>query len=558
MHTDYLNPALRQLRDQQVRFAPREKKIQQVDAAEQFLAEIDPKRVYTYPYVCYRITRFRSELYPDLKITGAELAHDLPLFIEDLSDAADIPAKEAGEEVLTVEELSRHFRVSTKTISRWRQKGLVSRRFLFHGRKRVGFLASSVARFVERNREKVVRGMHFSQLGEEERRAIIERARRLALAGACPAEVTRRLARVSGRSTETIRYTLKQHDRDHPELAIFGERAGPLRDETKQKIYQQYRRGESVEILAKRFCRTKTSIYRIISEMRARRIMELPLEYIPNPEFERILAEKRESQILGPMPPSEIALKKPKLPPGLPPYLASLYEVPLLTREQEVHLFRKMNYLKFKACKLRDQLDPARPRASLMEQIERLHDEAVAVKNEIISANLRLVVSIAKRHVGPMKNFFELVSDGNISLIRAVEKFDVARGNKFSTYASWAIMKNFARTIPDEHRYRDRFRTSQAELFTTAADIRSDQYEQEVAQYQREAAVQRILERLDERERTIIIKRFGLDRSQEPLTLKEVGAEIGVTKERVRQIEARTLSKLRKAAQEEMIEPPNP
>jgi len=286
--------------------------------------------------------------------------------------------------------------------------------------------------------------------------------------------------------------------------------------------------------------------------------MELPLEYIPNPEFERILAEKRENEILGPMPPSETVLKKPKLPPGLPPYLASLYEVPLLTREQEVHLFRKMNYLKFKACKLRDQLNPARPRASLMDQIERLHDEAVAVKNEIISANLRLVVSIAKRHVGPMENFFELVSDGNISLIRAVEKFDFARGNKFSTYASWAIMKNFARTIPDEHRHRDRFRTSQAELFTTAADVRTDQYEQEVAQYQREAAVQKILERLDERERTIIIKRFGLDRSQEPLTLKEVGAEIGVTKERVRQIEARTLSKLRKAAQEEMIEPPNP
>lgn len=558
MHTDYLNPALRQLRDQQVRFAPRDKKIQQVDAAEQFLAEIDPKRVYTYPYICYRITRFRSESYPDLKITGEELAHDLRLFIEDLSDAADIPAKEAGEEVLTVEELSRHFRVSTKTISRWRQRGLVSRRFLFHGRKRVGFLASSVARFVERNREKVVRGMHFSQLSEEERRAIIERARRLALAGACPAEVTKRLARVSGRSTETIRYTLKQHDRDHPDLAIFGERAGPLRDETKQKIYQQYRRGESVEMLAKRFCRTKTSIYRIISEMRARRILELPLEYIPNPDFERILAEKRESEILGPMPPSDTVLKKPKLPPGLPPYLASLYEVPLLTREQEVHLFRKMNYLKFKACKLREQLDPARPRASLMEQIERLHDEAVAVKNEIISANLRLVVSIAKRHVGPMENFFELVSDGNVSLIRAVEKFDFARGNKFSTYASWAIMKNFARTIPDEHRHRDRFRTSQAELFTTAADVRTDQYEQEVAQYQREAAVQKILERLDERERTIIIKRFGLDRSQEPLTLKEVGAEIGVTKERVRQIEARTLSKLRKAAQEEMIEPPNP
>ena len=166
------------------------------------------------------------------------------------------------------------------------------------------------------------------------------------------------------------------------------------------------------------------------------------------------------------------------------------------------------------------------------------------------------MVSIAKRHVGQSDNFFELVSDGNMSLIRAVEKFDYARGNKFSTYASWAIMKNFARTIPDEHKRRDRFRTSQEEMFTSAEDVRSDQYEQESSQLQRESQVGRILERLDEREQKIIISRFGLDRNQEPLTLKEVGAEMGVTKERVRQIEARALSKLRKAAQEERIELP--
>jgi len=191
-----------------------------------------------------------------------------------------------------------------------------------------------------------------------------------------------------------------------------------------------------------------------------------------------------------------------------------------------------------------------------MDQVERLYDESVAVKNEIIAANLRLVVSIAKRHVGPVENFFELVSDGNISLIRAVEKFDFARGNKFSTYASWAIMKNFARTIPDEHRRRDRFRTSHDEMFGTTEDARSDQYEQESAQFQRESQIGRILERLDEREQKIIISRFGLHSGHEPLTLKEVGAEMGVTKERIRQIEARALSKLRKAVQEEKIDLP--
>jgi RNA polymerase primary sigma factor len=228
----------------------------------------------------------------------------------------------------------------------------------------------------------------------------------------------------------------------------------------------------------------------------------------------------------------------------------------LLSRKQEAHLFRKMNYLKYKANRLRTKLDPARPRRNLMDQVERLYDEAVSTKNQIIRANLRLVVSIAKRHVGPTQNFFELVSDGNMSLMRAVEKFDYARGNKFSTYASWAIMKNFARTIPDEHRLHDRFRTSHAEMFSTTEDQRSDQVEQEMAQTQREWQVERILERLDEREQKIIVRRFGLRRGQEPLTLKEVGAELGVTKERIRQIEARALSKLRKAVEEERIDFP--
>ena len=139
----------------------------------------------------------------------------------------------------------------------------------------------------------------------------------------------------------------------------------------------------------------------------------------------------------------------------------------------------------------------------------------MAVKNQIISANLRLVVSIAKRHVGPSNDFFHLVSDGNMSLIRAVEKFDYARGNKFSTYASWAIMKNFARTIPEENYRRDRFVTGHEEMFEAAADNRSDEHEYESAQKKMQVAVKGMLGRLDDRERKIIISRYGINGASE-------------------------------------------
>jgi RNA polymerase primary sigma factor/RNA polymerase sigma factor len=135
-----------------------------------------------------------------------------------------------------------------------------------------------------------------------------------------------------------------------------------------------------------------------------------------------------------------------------------------------------------------------------------------------------------------------------MSLIRAVEKFDYARGNKFSTYASWAIMKNYARTIPDEHRHHDRFRSADMELLQSATDRRADENQQRIAERDRLRQVGKFLDRLDSREQTIIIRRYGLDHEHEPQTLKEVGTALGVTKERVRQIEAKALEKLREAA----------
>jgi RNA polymerase primary sigma factor len=367
-------------------------------------------------------------------------------------------------------------------------------------------------------------------------------------------EIARRIARKMARSTETVRLTLKSYDREHPDRAIFPSSVPSLDEDAKAQIYRRFRMGVSAEVLAQQYGRTRSSVYRVLNEMRARRILGTKLEFIDNPSF---ADPQVAAAILAPMPePADgKAPRRPKAPKGLPPYLASLYEVPLLDREQEMHLFRKMNYLKYQAYQLRQELDPGRARTSDLDEIERLQEEALAVKNQIIRANLRLVVSIAKRHVGPSNNFFELVSDGNMSLIRAVEKFDFSRGNKFSTYASWAIMKNFARTIPEENYRRDRFVTGHEEMFEAAADNRTDEHEYESTLKRMQEAVKGMLGRLDERERKIIISRFGLGGASEQ-TLEQLGRELGITKERVRQIESRAQDKLRKIASEEKLDLP--
>jgi RNA polymerase sigma factor (sigma-70 family) len=322
----------------------------------------------------------------------------------------------------------------------------------------------------------------------------------------------------------------------------------------------------TVDTLAKRFQRTRTSMYRVINEVRAQRLLEQPLDYIPHPDFDDAALD---FEMLAPMPGAEdyeARRQAMKVPKDVPPELAPLYEWPLLNKEQEQHQFRKMNYLKCKAVRLRDLLrkegdesgaiDPARVKIQTLREIEELQDDANAVKDQLINANMRLVVNIAKRHAAQSDNFFELLSDGNMSLIRAVEKFDFGRGFKFSTYASWAIMKNFARSIPDEKHRRERFVTGHDEVFDVAPDNRADEHEAVATQERATHSVNRLLEYLEPREREIIRMRAGLDDHAKGMMLEEIGQQFGITKERVRQLNARAMKKLRSIAEKEELDMP--
>jgi len=557
----FIIPALKQLTDQQVRFTPPARRREHLARAERLLTEIDQGRQYPYPFVCFRVTDYRPDSYSDLLIEGQDLVHDLQLMIESLT----VPADPTVETVITLDEISKKLNVSTKTIRRWRKLGLVGRRVICNGKTQIGYTQAVIDRFLASNPDRVRKGGQFSQMSEVEKEEILRRAKRLSrVHGGTLTEVSRRIARKLGRSAETIRYTIKNFDREHPDQALFPNLTGPLDKDTKEIIYSSYRRGIAVDTLAKRFQRTRTSVYRVINEVRAQRLLDQPLEYIPHPMFED---PANEAEILGPMPQADeydSRRRAMKVPKDVPPELAPLYEVPLLSKDQEQHLFRKMNYLKFKASELARELrkdgesegdvDPTRVRIQTLKDIEDLTAQANEVKDQLINANMRLVVNIAKRHSGQTDNFFELLSDGNMSLIRAVEKFDFGRNFKFSTYASWAIMKNFARSIPDEKHRKERFVTGHEEVFEVAPDNRS--VEQDILATQERAthSVNRLLEYLEPREREIIRMRAGLDDHHRSMTLEEIGQQFGITKERVRQLNARAMKKLRSIAEEQHLD----
>ena len=296
-------------------------------------------------------------------------------------------------------------------------------------------------------------------------------------------------------------------------------------------------------------------MYRVVNEVKAKSLIRQPLDYIYNPDFDD---PTKEAAMLAPMPgEAEFEAKREKMAPpkDVPAHMAHLYEWPLLTKDQEQHLFRKMNFLKHKVHKLREAIDPARAKVSELRKLDEMRGEVVDVRDLLISCNQRLVYSQAKRHLGPGEAIDDLVSDGNMSLMRAVEKFDYARGNKFSTYATWAIMKNFARSIPDEKTHKQRYMTGHEDLFESKADVRTDEQEVLAAADAARDRVNQLLDHLDARTREVIRMRTGLDGSEE-MTLEQIGQHFGITKERVRQINVRGMKQLREWAAKENVDVP--
>ncbi|MBU0617086.1 MAG: sigma-70 family RNA polymerase sigma factor [Planctomycetes bacterium] len=545
----YQSPLIADLAAQLVR-GPRRLSVRQLSNIEFLLSVIEAGKSYPLDFILHALTGFRArngDRRGSTLLSEEVIRTDLVTLAEDISAAADIPADCFCAGVYTVSGLARRFDVSTKTIFRWHRRGLIGWRLRFDDRRmRLAFPDRCVRWFVAKNLELVHRGSSFSQLTKAERENIVACARQLVDSGERTVNaVAKVIAGETNRAVETIRLILKSYDQTHPKSGVFNRSKLKVdADDDRLRIWEAYSDGVSLKALGRRFGRSADDLYRVITEMRARELQARTIEFVPSDEFGAPNADEEILNDPAAAAPTNGPTPTRRTPSDLPPYLQQLFRIALLTPEGERALFRKFNYLKYKADLLRQWIDPENVNAQELDRVEDLLEQARKLKAQITQANLRLVVSIAKRHATPLRDFFEIVSDGNVSLMRAVEKFDYSRGFKFSTYASWAVIKNYARTIPEHKQHLDRYQTGRDELLEHVSGPVLDEHESDYLPTVH-STLDRMLGTLDQRERDILRQRFGLDEHREPRTLQQVGKHFGVSKERIRQLEARAMSKLR-------------
>jgi len=232
----------------------------------------------------------------------------------------------------------------------------------------------------------------------------------------------------------------------------------------------------------------------------------------------------------------------------------------VLSKEQERALFLQYNYARFRVAKLRDEVGQAELSEDQARELLRWHRLAMELRDRIAQFNLALVLAMAKRVRGTDLDFADLISEGNMALLRAIDKFNISKGFKFSTYACRAILKAFSRTGVKHSQYKAMFPTD----FDPALE-KSDHQRRKFDEHEDDCAgeVKRLFLRNDAEltdvEHAVIEHRFALrgGESAQPLTLEQVGKLVGLTKERVRQIQNKALVKLRKTLETSYLDGPH-
>lgn len=274
---------------------------------------------------------------------------------------------------------------------------------------------------------------------------------------------------------------------------------------------------------------------------RAERLVRQEIGFIYSDEFDSLTTERVEAAAHGEslfIPPTETA------PSGTPPYIAQLYDKPMLTPVGERAHFRKMNFLRYRCNVLRSGLDVKNPDAAVINSIEGMLAESLAARSKIATCNLRLVVAAARRLRSVIVPFDERVAEGNLILLKAIDKFDYSRGFRFSTYATLSIQRHVLKVCESSSKYQERYPAAphyliEDRVVPEAENERLIRHLGCLDTLMRSASMA-----LDDRERLIVEERYGLNASRKGRRLREVADMLGISKERVRQIQHAAVDKL--------------
>jgi RNA polymerase sigma factor (sigma-70 family) len=280
------------------------------------------------------------------------------------------------------------------------------------------------------------------------------------------------------------------------------------------------------------------------------RLFDEPWQFVPHPLYARKNAERL---LFG-----RAALDS--LPDGIHWHFDEAGDCGLettLTATQEILLFQQLNYSRSRVARVLNQYPGQRIPADAVPDLLLWARRSINARAHIVQANMPLVLAMAKRTRLTSLDYNELISEGNLALLRSVDKFDCARGFKFSTYACRAILKSFARVAMRTSRYRGRFPT-EFDPSLEKSDFASRQHDNAetgcIDEIRDILASNRAA--LNEIEQTVIRERFGLNGDSSLVkgkTLEKVGEMIGVTKERVRQIQNKALAKIRVILEDEYL-----
>lgn len=288
------------------------------------------------------------------------------------------------------------------------------------------------------------------------------------------------------------------------------------------------------------------------------KLLTEPAEYVDHPEF----AEGAQESTLFGSPArlqSREATRFIENPDSITDAVSAGERVPALSYEQEAHLFMRFNFARRKTSEILASFAGRKLTANATRRLLAWGHRVLSARSVIVRLNMPLVLAMAKRTKLSHIDFNEMISEGNMALLRSVEKFDCSRGYKFSTYSCRAILKAFSRVAMRASRYRGQFPTEfdPAMERSDYLDRRRENVEDDCVDELKRIMLDN-LAGLSDVERTVIRERFALSPkfdgdATSPKTLEQVGNIIGVTKERVRQIQNNALKKIRSALEDQYL-----